>query len=115
MKDINSVTAIGRLVRDAELKTLNTGTSVAFFTIAVNRKKKTANGWGDEPNFLDVSLYGGLAESIIGRLAKGAQVCVDGELRQERWNDRNGQARSRVVIAAEQCQVFTRPQEGGYQ
>jgi single-strand DNA-binding protein len=97
------------------MKTLRGGTPVAFFSIAVNRRKKTDAGWGEEPNFFDVSLYGGLAESIAWRLVKGAQVCVDGELKQERWTDQAGQARSRVVIAADQCMVFTKPPEGGYQ
>jgi single-strand DNA-binding protein len=113
MKDVNSVTVVGRLVRDGELKYVGNNTPAVFFTIASNRRKKGADGWEDEVNFLDVSLYGNLAAAIHERLVKGAQVCVDGELRQERWTDGGGQNRSRVVINADQCQIFSAPGGSG--
>jgi single-strand DNA-binding protein len=104
--DSNVTTVVGRLTRDAEIKHI--GIAIGFFTVAVNRKKKEANGgYTEEASFLDVNVYDKYAETIIDRLKKGVQVCVVGSLKQERWKEKDtGQNKSRVLIIAESIQIL---------
>jgi single-strand DNA-binding protein len=103
--DINRVTLIGRLVRDAELKYTDNGQAVSKFTIAVNRKKKDGDTWTDEASFFDVTLWGRQAEGLSPYLLKGKQIAVDGELRQDRWQQ-DGQNRSKVAIIANSVELL---------
>jgi len=105
MADVNRVVIIGRLTRDAELKSLASAQTVAKFSIAVNRKKRQGDEWVDEPNFFDIVLWGRMAESLHQYLVKGKAVAVDGELRQDRWTQ-DGQNRSKVEIIANNIQLL---------
>ena len=105
MSDINSVTIIGRLTRDAELKYTAQNQPVSKFSIAVNRSKKNGDKWEEEASFFDVNFWGLRAESMSKQLIKGKQVCISGELRQDRWQQ-DGQNRSRVYITAIDIQLF---------
>lgn len=103
--DLNHVTLIGRLTRDAELKYTSAGFAISTFSIAVNRRRKNGEQWIEEASFFEVNLYGKSAESLKPYLVKGKQVAVDGELRQDRW-EQDGQPRSKVVIAANNVQLL---------
>lgn len=103
--DVNHVVLIGRLTRDAEYKVLPSGQGVCNFSIAVNRRKKTGDQWEDEANYFDIVLWGKQADSINRYLVKGKQIGVDGELRQDRWQQ-DGQNRSKVVISANNVQLL---------
>ena len=105
MADLNRVTLIGRLTRDAELVTAG-GFIISKFSVAVNRRVKRGDGWEDEAGFFDVTLFGRQAESLNQYLLKGKQVAVDGELRQERWTTQDGRNRSRIVINAADIQLL---------
>jgi single-strand DNA-binding protein len=107
MSDVNHVILIGRLTRDAELKYTSSGQPVSKFSIAVSRNVKRGEKWEDEANFFDIVLWGKRTEVLDQYLTKGKQIGVDGELRQERWQDRNsGQSRSRVEIVASNIQLL---------
>lgn len=103
--DINSVTIVGRLTRDAELKYTNSGSAVTSMGIAVNRSRKDGDQWVEEASFFDVSLWGRRGESLNQYLLKGTRLAVTGELRQERW-EKDGQKRSRVIIHANNIQLL---------
>ena len=103
--DLNHVTLIGRLTRDAELKYTSAGFAISTFSIAVNRRRKNGDQWMEEASFFEINLYGKSAESLKPYLTKGKQVAVDGELRQDRW-EQDGQPRSKVVIAANNVQLL---------
>lgn len=105
MTDLNHVTLIGRLTRDAELKYTQNGFAISNFSIAVNRRRKNGEQWVEEAHFFDITLYGKSAESLKQYLIKGKQIAVDGELRQDRW-EQDGQQRSKVVIAANNVQLL---------
>jgi single-strand DNA-binding protein len=127
MADINHVVLVGRLTRDAELKYTAGGQAVCKFSIAINRRRKSGDQWVDEANFFDIVLWGRQGESLNQYLVKGKQVGIDGELRQDRW-EQEGQNRSKVEIVANNIQLLgggpggansgggnSYPSGGGYQ
>ncbi len=105
MADVNHVILIGRLTRDAELKYTSGGMAVCKFAIAVNKRRKNGDQWVEEANFFDIVLWGRSGESINQYLVKGKQIAVDGELRQNRW-EQDGQSRSKVEIVANNVQLL---------
>jgi len=105
MADINRVILVGRLTRDAELRYTGGGMAVCKFSLAINRRKKSGDRWEDEAHFFDVVLFGKQGEAINQYLVKGKQVGIDGELRQNRW-EQDGQPRSKVEIAAFNVQLL---------
>jgi len=105
MADINQVVLIGRLTRDAELKYTTSGQAVCKFSIAVNRARKNGEQWEEEPNFFDIVLWGKRGEALAQYLLKGKPVGVEGELRQDRWQQ-DGQNRSKVEIVANNIQLL---------
>jgi len=105
MADLNHVVLIGRLTRDAEIKYTAGGQAVCKFSIAVNRRKKVGDQWEDEANFFDIVLWGKQGESLQSYLVKGKMVGIDGELRQDRWQQ-DGQNRSKVEIIANYIQLL---------
>lgn len=112
MADVNHVILIGRLTRDAELKYTSGGMAVCKFAIAVNKRRKNGDQWVEEANFFDVVLWGRSGESINQYLVKGKQIAVDGELRQNRW-EQDGQSKSKVEIVANNVQLLGGGAQGG--
>lgn len=110
--DINQVILVGRLTRDAELRYSSGGMAVCKFSIAVNRRKRSGEQWVDEANFFDIAYFGKAAEAVNQYLQKGKQVAVQGELRQNRW-EQDGQSRSKVEIAANNVQLLGGGGSGG--
>lgn len=121
MADVNHVIIIGRLTKDILLKYTGGGMAIGSFSIAVNRRTKKGEQWVEEASFFDVSLFGKSAEGLAQYLTKGKQVAVEGELRQDRW-EQDGQPRSKVTIAASNVQLLggndakgQQRQQSGYQ
>jgi len=104
--DFNNVVLIGRVTRDAELKYTPSGTAVTKFGLAVNRKRKQGDEYIEEASFFDITAWAKLAENLSQYLTKGKQVGVCGELRQERWEDKDGNKRSKVGITANAIQLL---------
>jgi single-strand DNA-binding protein len=105
MADINHVVLVGRLTRDVELKYTNTGFAIANLSLAVNRRVKKDDTWQDEGNFFNCVLIGKRAEALAQYLVKGKQIGIQGELRQDRW-EQAGQPRSRVEIFVNDIQLL---------
>ena len=108
MQDLNKVILIGRITKDLEQG--NFGyvgqTAKAVVSIAVNRSKKQSDGsWGDEASFFDITIWGKTAENLKQYLTKGQQICVEGYLKQDRW-EKDGQKFSKVVINADSVQLL---------
>jgi len=106
---INKVFLQGRLTKNPEVITLETGTKVANFSIAYNRPYKDKDGnWQEETSFFDVKAFNGLTEKVQ-KLRKGDMVLIEGHLVQERWQDKEtGKTLSRVRIIAEKIQLLKR-------
>jgi single-strand DNA-binding protein len=110
-EDINHVVLVGRLTRDAEIMVTNSGYPLAKISLAVNRRRKSGDQWIDEGNFFDINLWGKRGEALAPYLKKGQQIAVDGQLRQDRW-EQDGMKRSKVVIEAQNIQLLgSRPGE----
>lgn len=103
--DTNIVVLIGRLTRECELRYTNSGTAVGRFSIAVNRMKRSGDQWEEEVSFFDITVWGRQAEALNPYLTKGRQVGIQGELRQNRW-EQDGQSRSRIEVVASNVQLL---------
>jgi len=88
-----------------ELKYTNTGFAIANLSLAVNRRVKKDDSWQDEGNFFNCVLIGKRAEGLAQYLVKGKQIGIQGELRQDRW-EQAGQPRSRVEIFVTNVQLL---------
>jgi len=106
MADLNNVVLIGRLTRDAILKYTGGGTAVSNFSIAVNKSRKQGSDWVNETSYFDISLFGKQAESLSPYLKKGKMIAVNGELKQDRW-EQEGQNRSKILVVAHNIQLIS--------
>ena len=103
---INNVTIGGNLTRDPELKATAGGMSVLAFSVAVNERKKQGDQWVDDPHFFDCEIWGNRAVSLAERIKKGDRVTVQGRLKQQRWQAKDGTNKSRVIVNANEVQLM---------
>ena len=102
MSSYNHVTIIGNLVRDPEVKYIPSGTAVCKFSIAVNSKFKSGDEWKEKVCYIDIESWGKTAENMGKYMKKGRSILIDGRLEQERWDDKDGNKRSKHKVVANQ-------------
>ena len=104
MASDNTITLVGNITDDPELRFTPSGLPVANFTVAVNRRFKNANGqWEDKlDGFFRCSCWRDMAENVAESLQKGSRVMVVGRLQEQRWEDQEGGKRSRVEIQVDE-------------
>ena len=108
MANVNKVILIGNVTRDPEVKFTPKGSAVADVGLAINRNYTLDNGEKrEETIFVDVELWGRLAE-IAGEYAKkGRPIYIEGRLRMDTWEDKtSGQKRSRMKVVGENLQLL---------
>ena len=98
----NSVTVVGNITRDPELRFTTGGRAVASFGIAVNRRYQVNNEWQEQTSFFDVVAWAQLGENAAASLNKGARVIVSGRLEQRSWETPDGDKRSKIEIIADE-------------
>jgi single-strand DNA-binding protein len=101
----NTVTIVGNLTDDPELKYTPNGAAVANFSVAVSRRvRNEATGqWEDaDTSFLRVNVWRSLAENAAESLTRGTRVIVTGRIRQRSWETPEGDRRSVVEIEADE-------------
>lgn len=106
---INKVIMTGNLVRNAELKTSMSGTTILNFTVAVNdrTKNQTTGEWEDYANFINCVMFGRRAESLSSYLNKGQKVAVEGKLRWSSWEDKQmGAKRNRIEVIVDDLELI---------
>lgn len=103
MTGFNKVILAGNLTRDPELRYTPSGTAIAKFGLALNRKWKDQSGeLKEEVTFVDVDAFGKQAELIGQYLKKGNPLLVEGRLRTDSWEDKQTQQkRSRLGVVLE--------------
>lgn len=107
----NKVIIGGRLTADVELKTTQSGISVASFSIAVNRKTKP--GEEQKADFFNVTAWRGTAEFVSRYFKKGSSICIVGSLQNSSWTDQIGQKHYRTDIVADEVMFVDSKSEGG--
>ena len=99
MANINQVVLEGNLTASAVLSRWGDGTPYVRFTIANNEYFKTSEGKYDSiPSYIDCIVKGNYAESMSKYLLKGRHLTITGRLKQNRWQDEQGNKRSAVVV-----------------
>ncbi len=107
MASFNRVILMGNLTRDPELRYIASGTAVAHVGLAINDRRKNANGeWVEEVTFVDVTLWGRTAEVAGEYLTKGSPVLIEGRLKLDTWETSDGQKRSKLKVVGERMQML---------
>ena len=114
MASFNKVLLMGNLTRDPQLKYLPSQTAVVEFGVACNRKFRTANGEEkEEVTFVDVTSFGKQAEVINQYFQKGKPIFIEGRLKFDSWEDKQGGGkRSKLTVVIENFQ-FVGGRDGG--
>ncbi len=103
---MNKVMLIGNLTRDPELRTTSSGTSVCTFSIAVNRNFTNAAG-EREADFINITVWRGLAENCAKYLTKGRKVAVCGALQSRTYDDKEGNKRYALEVVADDVEFLS--------
>lgn len=99
---LNHIVLMGRLVKDPELRRTGTGTSVASFTIAVDRDFASKDGNGEkETDFIDIVAWRSTADFVSKYFAKGRLAVVSGRLQRRSWTDKEGNKRYSFEVVAD--------------
>lgn len=104
MSNGNSVTLVGNITRDPELRFTPAGQANATFGLAVNRRwqNRQNNEWEEATSFFNVVCWREMAENVSSSLAKGSRVIVTGRLEQRSWQTQEGEKRSVVEVVADE-------------
>ena len=115
MANLNKVMLMGNLTRDIELKVLPQGNqTVGNFAIAMNRKFKSTSGEErEEVTFVDCEAWGRTAEIMKQYLSKGRPVFIEGRLKLDQWEDKEGKKQSRLRVVVENFQFIGAPAGAG--
>lgn len=110
----NRVIIGGHLTRDVELRSIGSGTAVAKFGVACNRKWRDTSGeTREDVLFVDVEAWGKTAETISRHFTKGKPILIEGRLKLETWDDKQtGAKRSKHLIVCDSF-VFVGAKEDG--
>ncbi len=110
----NRVTIAGNLTRDPEVKTISGGTVVAQFGVAINQRYKNKDGEQKEDTvFVDVEAWQKTAEFVGKYFSKGNPIFIEGKLKFESWQDKDGGKRSKLKIVADNVQFVESKGAGG--
>lgn len=113
MASFNKVILMGNLTRDPETRVTPSGMTICKFGIAVNRRFTTKEGeQRDEVTYIDVDAFGRQAETIDKYLAKGDPIHIEGRLKLDQWETKEGDKRSKLGVVLEGFQ-FIGGREGG--
>ena len=104
MANGNTVTLIGNVTRDPELRFTPSGQGVASFGLAVNRRwqNRQNNEWEEATSFFDVVCWGTLGENVSESVSKGTRIIVTGRLDQRSWESQEGEKRSKIEVVADE-------------
>lgn len=110
---LNTITVMGRLVKDPETRTTQSGVSVSNFTVAVDRDYK--NGDEKVADYIPVCTWRGLADFCGKYLGKGRMVVVSGSLQSKKWQDKDGNNRTSWEVQAQNVYFADSKKDGGGQ
>ena len=102
--NLNSITVVGNITRDPEMRFTPSGVSKVTFGVAVNRswRNQQSNEWEEQTSFFNVVCWRELADNVGASLKKGTRVVVTGRLEQRSWETEQGEKRSVIEIVADE-------------
>jgi len=100
-----SITIVGRLTKDAELRYLQSGDPILGFSVATDRGVKKGGEWVKEPSYWTCSLWGKRGESLAQYMTKGTQVAVSGEAYSDNW-EKDNVKHTKVKINVHEVQLL---------
>ena len=102
--NLNSITVVGNITRDPEMRFTPSGVSKVTFGVAVNRswRNQQTQEWEEQTSFFNVVCWGDMAENVSDSIAKGTRVIVQGRLEQRSWETEQGEKRTVVEIIADE-------------
>ena len=98
---LNHITLMGRLTRDPELRSTSSGTSVASFTLAVDRDFASRDGGERQTDFIDIVAWRQTGEFVSKYFQKGSMAVVTGRLQIRDWQDKEGNKRRSAEVVAD--------------
>ena len=98
----NSITLVGNLTRDPELRFTTGGKGVASFGIAVGRRYQVNGEWQEQTSYFNIVAWGQMGENAAATLTKGMRVIVSGRLEQREYQNREGEKRTAIEINADE-------------
>ncbi len=105
--EINSVNLVGRAGREPDVRYFESGSTVANFTLAVNRIGK-----GDEPDWFNLEIWGKQAQIAADYVKKGSLVGITGSFKIDSWKDKNtGEDRFKPVVRVDRLNLLSSRKE----
>ena len=98
---LNHITIMGRLVRDPEMRTTQSGVAVASFTLAVDRDFGGKDGGEKQTDFIDCTAWRHTAEFVSKYFSKGRMAVVSGRLQIDNYTDNDGNKRRSAKVIAD--------------
>ncbi len=118
----NTITLVGNIVRDPELRFTANGKAVANFGVAVGRRFQVNGEWQEQTSFFNITAWGELGENAAASLSKGVRIVVTGRLEQREFTTREGDKRTAIDVIADElgpslrwatAQVERKPRQDG--
>ncbi|MFM8957389.1 MAG: single-stranded DNA-binding protein [Actinomycetota bacterium] len=98
----NTITLVGNLTRDPELRFTANGRAVASFGIAVSRRYQVNGEWQEQTSYFNITAWGELGENAAASLSKGSRIVVTGRLEQREYTTREGDKRTAIDVIADE-------------
>ena len=98
----NTITLVGNLTRDPELRFTANGRAVASFGIAVGRRYQVNGEWQEQTSYFNITAWGELGENAAASLSKGSRIVVTGRLEQREYTTREGDKRTAIDVIADE-------------
>ena len=100
----STVTIVGNVTRDPEIRYTGGGAAKASFSVAVSRRwqNRQTNEWEEQTSFLNVVCWREMAENVAESIGKGTRVVVTGRLEQRSWESQEGEKRSKIEVIADE-------------
>ncbi len=105
---INQITISGNLVRKPEIKYVGSNdTALTKITVANNRSYLDKDkDWQQETTFVDCEVWGTRAERVEKKCDKGSPVIIEGLLKQNKWEDKDGNSHSKLLLRAQKVHIL---------
>lgn len=113
MANLNTIFISGKLGADAELKYTPQGTALASFNVAVSESYGTGDQRKKHTEWFSCKLWGKYAEAVCDFMKKGSPVTVRGKIRTEKWQDQNGNEKSKHYLIADNVEIHQKIDRSG--